>query len=125
MAACGINPETVPQLKGTDFYTSHEALLLGYEQALTREDSLTGDWYDTSAHFLWIGDRTRFDGSAHVEFMRGIGNPIGMKCGPSLDPDALLRLIDTLNPENEPGRDRKSTRLNSSHQCASRMPSSA
>src|SRR3546814_5562570 len=73
MAACGINPETVPQLKGTAFYTSHEALLLGYEQALTREDSLTGDWYDTSAHFLWIGDRTRFEGSAHVEFMREIG----------------------------------------------------
>lgn len=104
MQACGINPETVPQLKGTDFYTSHEALLLGYEQALTRQDSLTGGWYDTSAHFLWIGDRTRFDGSAHVEFLRGIGNPIGMKCGPSLEPDALLRLIDTLNPENEPGR---------------------
>jgi len=104
MAACGINPETVPQLKGTDFFTSHEALLLGYEQALTRQDSLTGDWYDTSAHFLWIGDRTRFEGSAHVEFLRGIGNPIGMKCGPSLEPDALLRLIDTLNPGNEPGR---------------------
>src|SRR3546814_520823 len=104
MAACGINPETVPQLKGTAFYTSHEALLLGYEQALTREDSLTGDWYDTSAHFLWIGDRTRFEGSAHVEFMRGIGNPIGMKCGPSLEPDALLRMIDILNPANEPGR---------------------
>ena len=104
MAACGINPDTVPQLKGTAFYTSHEALLLGYEQALTREDSLTGDWYDTSAHFLWIGDRTRFEGSAHVEFMRGIGNPIGMKCGPSLEPDALLRMIDILNPANEPGR---------------------
>ncbi len=104
MAACGINPETVPQLKGTNFYTSHEALLLGYEQALTRQDSLTGGWYDTSAHFLWIGDRTRFDGSAHVEFLRGIGNPIGMKCGPSLDPDALLRLLDTLNPANEAGR---------------------
>jgi len=104
MAACGVNPETVPQLKGTNFYTSHEALLLGYEQALTRQDSLTGGWYDTSAHFLWIGDRTRFDGSAHVEFLRGIGNPIGMKCGPSLAPDALLRLLDTLNPANEPGR---------------------
>ena len=104
MAACGINPDTVPQLKGTDFYTSHEALLLGYEQALTRRDSLTGDWYDTSAHFLWIGDRTRFDGSAHVEFLRGVGNPVGMKCGPSLEPDALLRLIDVLNPANEPGR---------------------
>jgi len=104
MAACGINPDTVPQLKGTTFYTSHEALLLPYEQALTRQDSLTGDWYDTSAHFLWIGDRTRFEGSAHVEFMRGIGNPIGMKCGPSLEPDALLRLLDTLNPAREPGR---------------------
>ena len=104
MAACGIHPGTVPQLKGTAFYTSHESLLLGYEEALTRQDSLTGDWFDTSAHFLWIGDRTRFDGSAHVEFLRGIGNPIGMKCGPSLEPDALLRLLDVLNPENEAGR---------------------
>lgn len=104
MEACGINPETVPQLKGTQFYTSHEALLLPYEQALTRQDSLTGDWYDTSAHMLWIGDRTRFDGSAHVEFLRGIGNPIGMKCGPSLEPDALLRLLDTLNPNRVAGR---------------------
>src|SRR3546814_13894152 len=79
MAACGINPETVPQLKGTAFYTSHEALLLGYEQALTREDSLTGDWYDTSAHFLWIGDRTRFEGSAHVEF-RSEERRVGKEC---------------------------------------------
>jgi 3-deoxy-7-phosphoheptulonate synthase len=104
MAACGINPETVPQLKATNFYTSHEALLLPYEQALTRQDSLTGDWFDTSAHFLWIGDRTRFEGSAHVEFLRGIGNPIGLKCGPSLDPDVLLRLLDTLDPGRVPGR---------------------
>ncbi|MEX6724369.1 class II 3-deoxy-7-phosphoheptulonate synthase [Parapedomonas caeni] len=104
MQACGINPETAPQLRGTDFFTSHEALLLGYEQAMTRQDSLTGDWYDTSAHLLWIGDRTRFPGSAHVEYLRGIGNPIGMKVGPSLDADTLLRLIDTLNPQNEPGR---------------------
>ena len=104
MSACGINPDTVPQLKGTAFYTSHEALLLPYEQALTRQDSLTGDWYDTSAHFLWIGDRTRFEGSAHVEFLRGIGNPIGMKVGPSLTPDVLLRLLDTLNPGRTPGR---------------------
>lgn len=104
MEACGINPETVPQLKGTQFYTSHEALLLPYEQAMTRQDSLTGDWYDTSAHMLWIGDRTRFEGSAHVEFLRGVGNPIGMKCGPSLEPDALLRLLDTLNPARVPGR---------------------
>ena len=104
MEACGINPETVPQLKGTQFFTSHEALLLPYEQALTRQDSLTGDWVDTSAHFLWIGDRTRFEGSAHVEFLRGILNPIGMKCGPSLEPDALLRLLDILNPGRVPGR---------------------
>ena len=104
MAACGISPETVPQLKATSFFTSHEALLLGYEQALTRQDSLTGDWYDTSAHMLWIGDRTRFAGSAHVEFLRGVGNPIGMKVGPSITVDDLLRLIDTLNPGNVPGR---------------------
>ena len=104
MAACGLSPETVPQLKGTSFFTSHEALLLGYEQAMTRQDSLTGDLYDTSAHMLWIGDRTRFAGSAHVEFLRGVGNPIGLKCGPSLAVDDLLRLLDTLNPANVPGR---------------------
>jgi 3-deoxy-7-phosphoheptulonate synthase len=104
MKACGIDADTVPQIKGTSFYTSHEALLLPYEQALTRQDSLTGDWYALSAHMLWIGDRTRFEGSAHVEYLRGVGNPIGMKCGPSLEPDALLRLLDTLNPAREPGR---------------------
>ncbi|MEP9401225.1 class II 3-deoxy-7-phosphoheptulonate synthase [Sphingomonas sp. VNH70] len=104
MAACGIDADSVPQLKATSFYTSHEALLLPYEQALTRQDSLTGDWYDTSAHFLWIGDRTRFEGSAHVEFLRGIGNPIGIKCGPTLEPDALLRMLDTLNPKRVAGR---------------------
>ena len=104
MEACGIDPETTPQLKSAPFYTSHEALLLPYEQALTRQDSLTGEWYDTSAHMLWIGDRTRFEGSAHVEYLRGVGNPIGMKCGPSLEPDALLRMLDTLNPRREPGR---------------------
>ena len=104
MEACGISPDTVPQLSQTTFYTSHEALLLPFEQAMARQDSLTGDWYDTSAHFLWIGDRTRFEGSAHVEFLRGIGNPIGVKCGPSLEPDALLRMLDTLNPARVPGR---------------------
>jgi 3-deoxy-7-phosphoheptulonate synthase len=104
MAACGVNPETVPQLRATSFYTSHEALLLQYEQALTRQDSLTGDWYDTSAHMLWIGDRTRFVGSAHVEYLRGVGNPIGVKCGPSLDADTLLRLLDVLDPARTPGR---------------------
>ncbi len=104
MEACGVDPATVPQLQGTSFHTSHEALLLPYEQAMTRQDSLTGDWFDTSAHMLWIGDRTRFEGSAHVEFARGIGNPLGMKCGPSMEPDVLLKLLDTLNPGREAGR---------------------
>jgi 3-deoxy-7-phosphoheptulonate synthase len=104
MEACGITPQSVPQVRHVDVYTSHEALLLGYEEAMTRVDSTTGDWYDTSAHFLWIGDRTRQPDGAHVEFMRGVKNPIGMKCGPSLEPDELLRLIDILNPQNEPGR---------------------
>ena len=104
MEACGIDPSTVPQLQGTSFYTSHESLLLPYEQALTRQDSTTGDWYATSAHMLWIGDRTRFEGSAHIEWARGIDNPLGMKCGPSLKPDALLKLLDTLNPKREAGR---------------------
>ncbi|MDZ7894889.1 MAG: 3-deoxy-7-phosphoheptulonate synthase class II [Sphingobium sp.] len=104
MRACGLSPATVPQLGGTSFYTSHEALLLPYEEALTRQDSLTGEWYDTSAHMLWIGDRTRFEGSAHIEYLRGIGNPIGMKCGPTLEPDVLLRLLDTVNPAREAGR---------------------
>ncbi len=104
MEACGITPDEVPQLRETDFYTCHEALLLNYEQALTRVDSLTGQWYDCSAHFLWLGDRTRQLDGAHVEFLRGVGNPIGMKCGPSLEPDDLLRLIEALNPDNEAGR---------------------
>jgi 3-deoxy-7-phosphoheptulonate synthase len=104
MEACGVDPVTVPQLQSTSFYTSHEALLLPYEEALTRQDSLTGQWYDTSAHFLWIGDRTRFPGSAHVEYLRGVGNPIGVKCGPSLEPDVLIGLLDTLNPAREAGR---------------------
>ncbi|MGJ3260570.1 MAG: class II 3-deoxy-7-phosphoheptulonate synthase [Rhodospirillales bacterium] len=104
MSACGLTADNTPQLRETDFYTAHEALLLNYEQALTRVDSTSGDWYDTSAHFLWIGDRTRQPDHAHVEFMRGISNPIGMKCGPSTDADELIRLIDTLNPDNEPGR---------------------
>ncbi|MCV0382144.1 MAG: 3-deoxy-7-phosphoheptulonate synthase class II [Erythrobacter sp.] len=104
MEACGVDADTLPQLQRTTFYTSHEALLLPYEQAMTRRDSLSGEWYDCSAHMLWIGDRTRFPGSAHVEFARGIGNPIGIKCGPSLEPDALMELLDTLNPGREPGR---------------------
>lgn len=104
MKSCGVDPETAPQLRTANFYTSHEALLLPYEQALTRQDYKTGQYYDTSGHFLWIGDRTRFFNSAHVEFLRGIGNPIGMKCGPSLEPDALLSLLDQLNPDNVAGR---------------------
>ncbi len=104
MRACGINPDTAHQLRTTDFYTSHEALLLGYEEALTRIDSTSGDWYATSGHFLWIGDRTRDPEGAHVEFLRGVSNPIGVKTGPSMTPDELLRLIDILNPANDPGR---------------------
>jgi 3-deoxy-7-phosphoheptulonate synthase len=104
MAAVGLTSETTPQIRETDFYTSHEALLLSYEQALTRIDSTSGDWYDCSAHMLWVGDRTRQPEGAHVEFLRGVKNPIGLKCGPTLPVDDLLRLIDTLNPENEPGR---------------------
>ncbi len=104
MAACGLTSETTAQIRETDLFTSHEALLLPYEQALTRVDSTSGDWYDCSAHMLWIGDRTRQWDGAHVEFLRGVKNPIGMKCGPSLDPADLLRLIDVLNPDNEPGR---------------------
>jgi len=103
MEAAGITDE-VPQVREASVFTSHEALLLPYEQALTRQDSLTGEWYDCSAHMLWIGDRTRQPDGAHVEFLRGVCNPIGLKCGPSLDPDELIRLIDILNPENEPGR---------------------
>jgi len=104
MAACGLTADNTPQIRETEFYTSHEGLLLNYEEAMTRVDSTSGAWYDTSAHFIWIGDRTRQIDHGHVEFMRGISNPIGMKCGPSLDPDDLIRLIDVLNPENEAGR---------------------
>jgi 3-deoxy-7-phosphoheptulonate synthase len=104
MAACGLTSETTPQIRETELFTSHEALLLPYEEALTRVDSTSGDWYDCSAHLLWIGDRTRDPDGAHVEFMRGIHNPIGLKCGPSSSPDGLLKLIDILNPNNEPGR---------------------
>ena len=104
MRACGITSENTPQLRTTTVYTSHEALLLGFEQAMTRLDSTSGDWYATSGHMLWIGDRTRHPDQAHVEFCRGIKNPVGLKCGPSLEPDGLLRLIDALNPKDEAGR---------------------
>jgi 3-deoxy-7-phosphoheptulonate synthase len=104
MGACGLTSISAPQIRETDFFTSHEALLLPYEQALTRVDSTSGDHYACSAHFLWIGDRTRQLDGAHVEFMRGVKNPIGMKVGPSMAADDLLRLMDVLDPLNEPGR---------------------
>ncbi|WEX11570.1 3-deoxy-7-phosphoheptulonate synthase class II [Chelativorans sp. AA-79] len=104
MRAIGINAESHPSLRETDFYTSHEALLLGYEEALTRVDSTSGEWYATSGHMIWIGDRTRQPDHAHVEYARGVKNPLGLKCGPSLEPDTLIRLIDALNPQNEAGR---------------------
>ncbi|BBN83945.1 phospho-2-dehydro-3-deoxyheptonate aldolase [Pseudoalteromonas sp. A25] len=104
MEVCGINSAVAPSLKETDLYTSHEALLLGYEEALTRRDHLSGDWYDCSAHFVWIGERTRQLDHAHIEFFRGIKNPIGVKVGPGMKPDELIELIDALNPDNIPGR---------------------
>ncbi len=104
MRACGIDPESHPEMRTTDLYTSHEALLLGYEQAMARVDSTTGDYYATSGHMVWIGDRTRQPDHAHVEFFRGVKNPIGLKCGPSLTPEGLLELIEILNPDNIPGR---------------------
>src|SRR5271170_397637 len=104
MEACGLTSETTPQIRETEFYTAHEGLFLSYEEALTRVDSTTDQWYDCSAHLVWIGDRTRQVDGAHVEFMRGIKNPVGMKCGPTLEPDDLIRLIDRLNPKNIAGR---------------------
>src|SRR5271154_1634923 len=104
MRAIGLDAEAHPELRATDFYTSHEALLLGYEQAMTRLDSTSGEFYATSGHMLWVGDRTRQLGGAHVEYARGIRNPVGLKCGPSLQPDDLVRLIDALDPAQEPGR---------------------
>ena len=104
MEACGLNSDTLPQLHQTTLYTSHEALLLNYEEALTREDSETGEWYDCSAHMLWIGDRTRDLNEAHIEYFRGIQNPIGCKVGPSMGEDELIALIEALNPNNEEGR---------------------
>jgi 3-deoxy-7-phosphoheptulonate synthase len=104
MSACGMTSASIPQIRETDFYTSHEALLLPYEQALTRVDSTSGDWYACSAHFLWIGDRTRQPDGAHVEFLRGVKNPLGLKVGPTTTVDDLMKLIDALNPANEAGR---------------------
>ncbi len=104
MRAVGITAETHPDLQRVEMFTSHEALLLGYEQAMTRLDGSTGEWFDTSAHMLWIGERTRQPDGAHVEFLRGVKNPVGLKCGPTMEPDDLLRLIDRLNPSDTPGR---------------------
>ena len=115
MAACGINSANNPQLNKTTIYTSHEALLLHYEQALTRRDSLNGNWYDCSAHMLWIGDRTRQPDHAHVEFLRGVRNPIGIKVGPSTKPSDLQKLLECLNPHNEPGRITLISRMGAEH----------
>jgi len=104
MEACGINDQNVRQMKETDFYTSHEALLLPYEESLTRIDSTTGQWYDVSAHMLWVGDRTRQLDGAHIEFVRGIQNPIGLKVGPTTDIVELLKIIEVINPDNITGR---------------------
>jgi 3-deoxy-7-phosphoheptulonate synthase len=104
LAACGIDVANDPTFHTVDFWTSHEALLLGYEEALTRQDSLTGDWYDCSAHMLWIGERTRDPDGAHVHFLSGVGNPVGVKLGPSATPDEALALAERLNPDNVPGR---------------------
>ena len=104
MSACGINSETLTDLRQVDFYTSHEALLLDYEEALTRRDSLTGDWVDCSAHMLWIGERTRQLDGAHVEFLRGVANPLGCKIGPTATAEDIIALCEVLNPERIPGR---------------------
>ena len=104
MEAIGVTPQSHPDLARVEFFTSHEALLLGFEEAMTRVDSTSGDWYDVSAHLLWIGERTRQLDAAHVEFMKGVKNPVGLKVGPTLEPDDLMALIDALNPDDEPGR---------------------
>jgi 3-deoxy-7-phosphoheptulonate synthase len=121
MAACGMTSATTRDLRETDFYISHEALLLPYEQALARVDSTTGDWYGCSAHFLWIGDRTRQAEGAHVEFLRGLQNPLGMKVGPTQEPDDLLKLLDILNPRNEAGRITLISRMGAD-KVAARLP---
>ena len=121
MTACGMTSDTTRDLRETDFYTCHEALLLPYEQALTRIDSTTGEWYGCSAHFLWIGDRTRQLDGAHVEFLRGVKNPLGMKVGPTQEPDDLLRILDILNPANEAGRITLISRMGAD-KVAARLP---
>ena len=124
MEACGVTGDTVASLRETEFYTSHEALLLNYEQAMTRVDSTREgeEWYDTSAHMLWIGERTRLLDEAHIEYMRGIANPIGCKVGPTMTPDELITLIDTLNPENDPGKLTLITRMGADNIEAGLLP---
>ena len=122
MEACGFDTETEPKLHEVDFYTSHEALILGYEEALTRRDSLTGDWYDCSAHLLWVGERTRQLDGAHVEFLRGVRNPIGVKLGPTVTPDEAVALCDALNPDGVPGRLTLISRLGAKHVAAALPP---
>ncbi len=121
MAACGMSSANTPQIREADFYTSHEALLLPYEQALTRIDSISDEWYACSAHFLWIGDRTRQPDGAHIEFLRGVRNPIGMKLGPTMNHDELLGILETLNPTREPGRITLVSRMGA-NQVAERLP---
>jgi 3-deoxy-7-phosphoheptulonate synthase len=104
MAAIGVTPETQAELHRVEFFTSHEALLLGYEEAMTRVDSTSGDWYDCSAHLIWIGERTRQLDGAHVEFCKGVKNPIGVKVGPTMEPDDVVRIVEALNPTDEPGK---------------------
>jgi 3-deoxy-7-phosphoheptulonate synthase len=104
MKACGIETETEPRLHNVDFYTSHEALILGYEEAMTRRDSLTGQWYDCSAHMLWAGERTRQVDGAHLEFLSGVGNPLGVKIGPTVSADEVVAICERLDPESTPGR---------------------
>jgi 3-deoxy-7-phosphoheptulonate synthase len=115
MEACGIDPASQPNLHEVDFFTSHEALILGYEEALTRRDSLTGAWYDCSAHMLWVGERTRQLDGAQIEFARGIRNPVGVKLGPTTTPDEVVRLCELLNPDRVPGRLSLITRMGATH----------
>ena len=115
MRACGVETESNPALSQVDVYTSHEALILGYEEALTRQDTLTGRWYDCSAHMLWIGERTRQLDGAHVELLRGVGNPIGCKVGPTMEAPELLELCEQLNPARVPGRLTLITRMGADH----------
>ena len=122
MRACGVDTESHSALHEVDVFTSHEALILGYEEALTRQDSLTGQWYDCSAHMLWIGERTRQLDGAHVEFLRGVGNPIGVKIGASTTADYVLSLCEALNPNRVPGRLTLITRMGADKIEASLRP---